>query len=206
MFKRSIWQRRGRCCFALFGLLPFILWSAPASAHPHIWIDASATFIFAQGRLTALRMDWAFDPLFSDFLRQKFDPKRTGKFDEATLNQMKVDLNGAREDGYFIHLRLGDAPQKIDRLADFAASYRDKQIVYRFVVPLAAPADPVATPVTLKLYDSSFYVDVGLDKSDPVRFEGERQGCVFDIREDNANPIYFGLVFPQRIELKCKKT
>jgi ABC-type uncharacterized transport system substrate-binding protein len=197
-------KRRPRSAL-LASALALLLWPGPASAHPHVWIDASATFLFAQGKLAALRVEWTFDPLFSDFLRQKFDPKKTGQFDGAALAQMKADLDGAREDGYFIHLGLGDAPQKTGVIADFAASYRGKQIVYRFTVPLAAPVDPVSTPITLKLYDSSFYVDVALDKTDPVRFEGERPGCAFEIREDKANPIYFGLVFPQRIEIKCKK-
>jgi nickel/cobalt exporter len=35
----------------------------PLAAHPHVWIDAVATFVFEDGALVGLRQHWQFDEL-----------------------------------------------------------------------------------------------------------------------------------------------
>ena len=43
-----------------------------------------------------------------------------------------------------------------------------------------------------------------LDQYDPVRFEGILSGgCMYQIREDAENPIYYGMVYPLAITLTC---
>jgi hypothetical protein len=40
----------------------------PAEAHPHVFIDNRVTFVFDAGKVTALRLHWVFDDIFSDDL------------------------------------------------------------------------------------------------------------------------------------------
>ena len=43
-----------------------------------------------------------------------------------------------------------------------------------------------------------------LDQHDPVRFRGMDSGaCIYDIREDADNAIYYGMVNPLVITLQC---
>jgi len=39
---------------------------APAMAHPHVFITAGATFLFAGEKIAAMRVEWLFDDVFSD--------------------------------------------------------------------------------------------------------------------------------------------
>ncbi len=70
-------------------------------------------------------------------------------------------------------------------------------------MPVTPPVDPAATPVTLSLYDQSFYIDVALAKENPIRIEGATP-CKTAIVTDKGNPLYYGVFFPQRIDLRCK--
>jgi ABC-type uncharacterized transport system substrate-binding protein len=195
-----------RMAFGVAALLASVLaMPGPATAHPHIWIDAAATFVFADKKVVGVRVAWAFDELFSDFLRRQFDPKKTGKFDAEVLPKMKADLAGLKEFNYFTHIRVSNKVHKIAEVAEFQPAIRDKHVIYSFLVTLPAPADPLTTPVSVALYDDSFYVDVALEKGDPVRMEGARGACHFSIIDDRENPIYYGLVFPKRVDLKCRK-
>ena len=197
-------HRARRVLAALAATLALSVADAPAQAHPHVWIDAAATFVFADKKVVGVRVAWAFDELFSDFLRRQFDPKKTGAFDTDALPKMKADLAGLKEFNYFTHIRVGGKVHKVSDVAEFRPAIRDKHVIYSFFVSLPAPVDPLATPVSVALYDESFYVDVALEKGDPVRMEGARGACQFNVIDDRENPIYYGLVFPKRVDLKCR--
>ncbi|MGE0093219.1 MAG: DUF1007 family protein [Alphaproteobacteria bacterium] len=178
--------------------------SAPSRAHPHIWIDAVATLVFADQKLTEVHIQWTFDELFSGALREQFDPNKTGKFDGQALAKLKADAaNGLKEFNWFTHLTIGGKKVTVAEGKDFSAAIEGDRVVYRFTVPVIPPVDSAATPVTLSLYDQSFYIDVALAKENPVRIEGASP-CKTAIVTDKGNPLYYGMFFPQRIDLRCK--
>lgn len=178
--------------------------SAPSRAHPHIWIDAVATLVFADSKLTEVRIQWTFDELFSGALRDQFDPNKTGKFDGQALANLKADAaNGLKEFNWFTHLMIGGKKVVVAEGKDFSAAIEGDRVVYRFTVPVTPPVDPAVTQVTLSLYDQSFYIDVALAKENPVRIEGATP-CKTAIVTDKGNPLYYGMFFPQRIDLRCK--
>jgi ABC-type uncharacterized transport system substrate-binding protein len=191
-------------------LLPFAalvaLWApAPAAAHPHVWITATATFRFDGARLVGLRQAWTFDPFFSSFLIGEFDRDGDGAFDadeQATLRDNAFASTAAYN--YFTFLRLGDERLEIAGVADFAASIEGDAVRYAFTVELPEPVDPVRTPVRAAVYDETFYVDLQFDPDDPVRFEGlTGSACRFEVGQDTDHPIYFGAVYPPLVGLLC---
>ncbi len=190
--------------FLFLSLLLACAASAPLRAHPHIWIDAVATLVFADQKLTEVRIQWTFDELFSSALRDQFDPNKTGKFDGQALANLKADAaNGLKEFNWFTHLKIGGKEVTVAEGKDFSAAIEGDRVVYRFTVPVTPPADPAATQVTLSLYDQSFYIDVALAKENPVRIEGATP-CKTAVVTDKGNPLYYGMFFPQRIDLRCK--
>lgn len=189
-------------------LLSFVLLTCAASAssraHPHIWIDAVATLVFAESKLTEVRIQWTFDELFSGALRDQFDPNKTGKFDGQALANLKADAaNGLKDFNWFTHLTIGGKKLTVAEGKNFSAAIEGDRVVYHFTVPVTPPVDPATTPVTLSLYDQSFYIDVALAKDNPVRIEGATS-CKTAIATDKGNPLYYGMFFPQRIDLRCK--
>ena len=54
-------------------VLSALINAGPASAHPHVFIENKVAFVFDAGKVTALRLSWAFDEVFSDSLLMQFD-------------------------------------------------------------------------------------------------------------------------------------
>jgi ABC-type uncharacterized transport system substrate-binding protein len=178
---------------------------AAPDAHPHVWINNITTFVFEDRQLVALRHRWQFDDFFSSFVIQEHDADGDGAFDAAELASLKAGAFANLEEyGYFTHLRADGRRLRLAEVTDFAAEIDDGVLIYEFTLPLPEPIDPTAVPLATGVYDEDYYVEVLLDAHDPVRFAGLPSGaCTFDIREDAANPIYFGLVYPLAISLTC---
>jgi len=195
------WGVAGSLC-----LLCALLATSPAAAHPHIWIDTGATFVFERGKVISLRLDWTFDEVFSDTLLHAVPgTRRPGKLDERQIKHLyDHDFANLKTDQYFIHLYVGDKRLPIREVADFTAASRDGRVVYQFTVRLPSPVDPVSTPLTLSVYDESYFVEVAFTEATPVRFVGSPDpSCRYDVAEDRQHPIYFGMVFPQQVRLVC---
>ncbi len=177
------------------------------AAHPHIWIDTVATFVFDRGKVAAIRFEWTFDEFYSDVLLDKFDPNKDRKFDEKETREIQAQaFANLKDSNYFTYIRVGGKHVPIREITAFSAAYMKGRVVFRFTVALPSPVDPVTTPVLLSVYDETFYVEVIFDDQVPVRFDGKRDSkCEFDIREDKNTPLYFGMVFPQQIRLFCKR-
>lgn len=180
--------------------------AGPASAHPHVWIDNITTIIFEDGKVTGVRVRWTFDELFGSGVIKDYDKNGDGKFDAAEIRVVKAEAFAALADyGYFVNVFVGGKPLKAGAAKDFKPSVnKSKQLVYEFTVPFPEAIDPKAPGFKIGIYDPSFYVYVGPDDSDPVRFAGMKDGaCQYKIVEDKEHPIYFDSVFPPVIKLDC---
>ena len=70
-------------------LLCALLIAPSASAHPHIWIETGATFVFERGKVISIRLDWTFDEFFSDTLLHAVPgTRRPGKLDERQIKHL----------------------------------------------------------------------------------------------------------------------
>lgn len=190
------------CAAAFLALAPL-----PAGAHPHIWVSSVTTFIFEAGKVTTLRMRWTFDDLFSAALIDDFDVNRDKALVADEIEQLRLGaFENLKEVSYFTDFRRDGELVKFNEARDFTAAIKDGLVVYTFTLVLPEPVDPKEVPVAVSVYDSSFYVEVAFDEHDPARFEGAADGCEFVLGEDRLNPIYYGLVFPRQIQLRCAKS
>jgi tRNA threonylcarbamoyladenosine biosynthesis protein TsaE len=179
--------------------------SSPAMAHPHVWITDVTTFLLEGPQLAGLRHRWQFDEFFSSFVIEEHDADGNGEFEPAELAGVQAGaFSNLAEYGYFTHARLDGEPVALDQVEDFQATIADGILIYEFTLPLPEPVDPAAVSVAVGVYDAEYSVEVLLDQDDPVRFRGmEPEACIFDIREDTENAIYFGMVHPLLITLHC---
>jgi len=180
--------------------------AGPAAAHPHVFIDNKVTFVFDAGKVTALRLHWVFDDIFSDDLLNQFDADGDGTFDklesravgEGTLPNLKLFH-------YFTYIWVDG--KQLDEIApaDFVASADDKRIVtFEMKVPLPQPVDPRTQAVATEIYDREFYVEIDLAQKDPVALENaDGVPCGASVRDDHENAYFGGFVFPQEIALQC---
>lgn len=203
---RNIPLRRLVGSLVVVGVLLGVL--GTADAHPHVWIDTIATFVFEHGKVVSLRLDWTFDELFSDSLLQEVQAKkRPGRLDDRQVKQLyEKAFANLKTEQYFIHLYLGGKRLPIQEVAEFSAANRSGRVAYQFTVRLPSPVDPIVTPVALSVYDEAYFVEVSFDGKTPVHFAGTPDPpCRAEVTEDRTHPIYFGMVFPQQVRLACRK-
>lgn len=180
-------------------------WSPPAKAHPHVWVDAAIGFVFENGTVVALAMEWTFDQFFSNMLLADFDKNKNKRFEEPEAKALHDGAFVALKDaGYFTHVRSGGRSVAVGEARDFSAVVSWDQVTYRFVARLAEPLDPRAAPLIAGVYDEAYYIDLALAQKDPVALLGEgSKGCRHQIVEDKETPLYFGMVFPKVVHLAC---
>jgi ABC-type uncharacterized transport system substrate-binding protein len=179
--------------------------AGPASAHPHVWINAVATFLFEDGMLVGVRHHWEFDEMFGSYAIEEQDADRDGRLDRAEIASIQANASSnLRDYDYFTHVRIDGKDMPLHEVTDFTARIENGVLVYDFTMPLAEPIDPGTSQFAAGVYDAEYYVEVLLDEDDPVRFEGLPSGaCTYAIREDSEHPIYYGMVNPPTIILTC---
>jgi ABC-type uncharacterized transport system substrate-binding protein len=180
--------------------------AGPAAAHPHVWINAVATFLFEDRMLVGVRHHWEFDEMFASYVIEEHDADGDGKLDRAEIASVQANaFSNLRDYDYFTHVRVDGKDLPLREVTDFTARIDNGSLVYEFTMPLAKPVDPGARRFAAAIYDPEYYVEVLLDEDDPVRFEGLPSGaCTYAIEEDSAHPIYYGLVNPLTIVLSCE--
>ena len=197
-----------RRAVAAAALVPSLLIAAgPVAAHPHVFVDNRVVFVFDQGKVTALRLNWAFDEVFSDSLLMQFDADGDGTFDnleskavgEGTLPNLKMFH-------YFTYVWVdGKQLDPIDP-TQFAASVDDQRVVtFHMTVPLPQPIDPRTAALATEVYDREYYVQVELAQQDPVSLENAGDvPCGATVRDDTESAYFGGVVIPQEIALQCR--
>jgi ABC-type uncharacterized transport system substrate-binding protein len=181
--------------------------AAAAEAHPHIWIRASATMQFEDGKITGIRHEWIFDDFFSNALISDFDKNRNKQFDPDEVKELEKNAFVAlKEFGYFTHVKVGGKAVTIETTRDFTPTIKDGKVIYTFVAVLPQPVDPRAAQFAAGVYDHSYYVDVEVNPQLGVKLAGGgSEACKFAIVEDKDAPLYFGATFARRIEILCEK-
>ena len=189
-------------------VLALVLLPLAAAAHPHVWIETRADFVFDHDKFIGVDVDWLFDEIFSAAMVDDFDHGKKGHFDDKDIADLKQQvLPGYADFAYFTHMRIDGKDVKIAKVENFTASLEKGQVRFKFraLLPVPpAPVDPQKHKIEVGLYDETFFVDLGLSDKNPIGFVGVPPGkCSDTIAPDQAHMIYFGQVTPEVIKLTC---
>lgn len=181
--------------------------AAVAEAHPHIWIRATATLQFEDGKIIGIRHEWLFDDFFSNALITDFDKNKNKQFEPEEVKELEANAFVAlKEFGYFTHVRVDGKTVAIAATRDFAPKIKDGKVTYHFTAMLPQPVDPRAAQFAAGVYDHSYYVDVEVNPQLGVKLAGGgSEACKFAVVEDKEAPLYFGATYARRIEISCTK-
>ncbi|MBL8628393.1 MAG: DUF1007 family protein, partial [Rhodospirillaceae bacterium] len=158
---RGLFNPKGAVA-ALVGMASLGL-TAPAQAHPHVWVVGAATLHFAQDKLARVGMRWQFDGFFSQVLLGDFDTNKDGAFDDAERAAMKEQVFTSLKDyGYFTHLKIGGKEAAFDHVENFTTEIEKGELVYKFDLVPAAPIDLGPAEAQLAMFDPTIYVDIVL--------------------------------------------
>ena len=146
----------------------------PAAAHPHVWIDARADFMFDHsGQMTAVGVRWTFDELYSVFAVRGLDTNRNGKLEPAELAPL-IDgmMSNLKSYDYFTFMRADGANVTFGAPTEVGATFEKGALVFGFTLPLAEPIDPRRSDVIFAMYDPSIYVAIEIANDRSLRLVG----------------------------------
>lgn len=152
--------------------------SAPALAHPHVWVVGTTDILFdAQGRITGLRQNWAFDEMYSAFATQGLGEKGKQPTREDLAPLAKTNVDSLAEFGYFTAARAGGKRLDFEEPKDYWLEATDKGIVsLHFTLPLKTPVDG-KKPFSFQTYDPTFFVSFSTDKGKEATLVNAPSGC-----------------------------
>jgi ABC-type uncharacterized transport system substrate-binding protein len=141
--------------------LPFFY--STANAHPHIWADVVAHFLYSPGgEVTGAAETWIFDVGYSSFATEGLDTNHDGKLSAEELQGL-VDANMTDLTAYhyftsfFLHEQLQNLKGVDDAKGSMAA---DGRFTLSFNAMLQQPVNPHDSAPSLKVYDPSFFIDM----------------------------------------------
>jgi ABC-type uncharacterized transport system substrate-binding protein len=175
-------------------------------AHPHVWIDYSASAQMAGQKLVAVRETWTFSKGFPISMVGDFSGMtKSGPVDPTHTAMFKVQaFEMLKGSDYFTHIFIDGKPASLGEARDFSVSVEDGHIVYRFMVPLATQPDVKRAAVTLGIYDDSFFVDFSSNAKLPVTLGTAAPAkCRAVPFEDHDHAIFGGSIFPEASRITC---
>ncbi len=210
-----------RNIFAIGIALGLAAQSAPASAHPHVFVDAEIRFVLRDGLLDAVQVGWMFDPLYSLLVLEEMGLDPAAPLDAAGAAVLAaLQPQWAAEFGGEGSLAVDGEDRPLRPARAFAAAMEEGRLVLRFERPLEAPLDPRGAAVLAAIYDPGYFVAYFLTDSpgvdgDPgctaiaMPFEadaalGSLQTALLGLgmEESPADPM-IGRLFADRARLAC---
>lgn len=216
-------SRRYLAFMAVLTLLP-----APALAHPHVWTDTRSSLIVdAQGRISGVRVEWAFDENYTTFALEGLDTNGNGSYEPDEIKPLTDEnIKSLVESNYFVVMRQAGKVLPQGKVTDYAQTYNQTRLTLYFVLPLQTPVDPRGGEFQYKIYDPDFFIAFDYVKEDPVELEGSLpQGCAMELKPlptdeeldqtreflaskdkdwQNETQEDFGALFAQPVVVTCK--
>lgn len=152
--------------------------AGPASAHPHVWVDAEAQVIFdSSGRLSAIRHAWLFDTDFSAYATVNIDTNNDGKLSQAELKPLvETNMESLKAYDFFTHVYVANKSQSFGKPVDYRLDYRDSRLVLSYTLPLKTPF-AVNGEAMLEVGDPEYFVAISFVKKQEVKLIKSPSGC-----------------------------
>ena len=201
--------------------------SGGAAAHPHVFIDTQFDLVIEDGKLIAVRIDWAYDAFYSMLLieERELDADRDGLPEQERLDAFAgqdVDWE-AGFPGDFLVTRNG-TEVALARPVDHAARFEEERIITSHTRFLETPFAVADEDVVARSYDPTYFVAYAVPGSpgvlgrDDCRLEraeadteaaqdeyGEKLAAV-DMHEDPFKEVELpdiGILFADSFTLTC---
>ena len=174
--------RRRNWRMAASGLAVGLATTAPALAHPHVWVTVKSEIEFTpEGKVSAVIHDWVFDEMYSSFATQGLAPagQLVSKAQFAPL--AKENAGSLAEIGYFTTLKIAGKAVDFGSVTDYWMQERPDHLVeFHVTLPLKVPT-PITRFLTLRVADPEFFIDFEFDDNDPVTLVSAPAGCAITV-------------------------
>jgi polyphosphate kinase len=161
----------------------------PATAHPHVFVQAEVTLVFDANGDLSIKLDWHYDDLFSLLVTSDLGLDMDGDLALTAAEQVVLDEQiTAWPPDYTgdLEVAMGGALLPLGPKFDHSMTYEGGLFTERHSRPVQVTAAPDA-PLTIRVFDPSFYV--AYDLRGPVTVQG-RDDCTVQIIRADVDAAY----------------
>ncbi|MDQ0470649.1 DUF1007 family protein [Labrys wisconsinensis] len=208
---------------ALLPALMLIGLATAANAHPHVFVTSRTEIVYqTDGRLAGVRQIWTFDDMFSAFATQGLDANGDGKLTREELQPLaQTNVDSLKDFQYFTFAKLGGKQLLFKPPQDYWLDFTDKLLTLHFYLPLSSPQTQGKKPLSVEVYDPTYYVDFEMADKDPASISGgpacalnvvrpqqltadqQAQALALDQADFSAANPTFGAQFANHILVNC---
>ena len=148
-------------------------------------------------QFNAITITWTFDEFYSTFAVSDFKKKSDGSYSQTDLaSLLKVNLDNLKDPEwhYFTEVKQSGKTIKFKDAVAVGSTYDKKlgRVTSTFTLHLATPLTPTTkNPVHIRIYDPSFYIDIGYVKGDTPHLTGDNHtGCTLANKIPNAESVW----------------
>ena len=172
-----------------FSLIAALALPVQATAHPHVFVQADMTIVFAEDGTVAVRLVWTYDDFFSLMVSTDLGIDLDGDTiltaEEQTMLDDRITAWPPEYSGD-LEVMQGDQVLPLADKREHRMTFQDGIFVETHLRPVASLADSDA-PLIVRAYDPTYYVAYDLTR--PVRIEG-RDDCEVSIVPADLNAAY----------------
>ena len=169
-------------------------------AHPHVFVDASLTFVADGHGLASLREDWLFDEIFTQAILAEVGVAPASL---STPGGQAAVKGGAFDYlanfSYFTFIENRGERLPVTGVRDFKASLRQGRLAYEFTVDLNLGFDEIKN-FRVAIYDREYYSDILLLK-DNIGFEVNGPAQVSHAVRLAKDLTYWQFIVPEAVHL-----
>lgn len=144
---------------ALMALCVLGLFSRPLYAHPHVFVECAATFVFDDRGLAGLRQTWRFDEMYSSMILMDLGIFGADELDRQTQDRVRAYVfDQTKSLNYFTHLFADGRKMPTPDPGSFAVRLDQGQLVFEFETPFLFAFTRDEHLLTLAVYDETFFV------------------------------------------------
>jgi ABC-type uncharacterized transport system substrate-binding protein len=133
--------------------------TAPAVAHPHVFLTQTVSVVFEKGAIVALDHVWTFDEFFTAMAVADLDANKDGQFSREELAPLaRTNVEALKDFNYYTYPKLAGVDLKLGTATQMHGSVEADKFSLHFRVPLAQPVLAEAKGFEFAVYDPTFFI------------------------------------------------
>ena len=144
---------------------------APASAHPHVFIEARTKILYDKGNFSGVEHRWAFDEFYTQTAIEGLDANKDGVYDRQELAELaKVNIEGLKEFAFFTYPKLAGKDVTFAEVKDYWLEHKDGVLTLVFTLPFNEKVPASSADFKLAVADPTFFIGFDWAKDAAVTF------------------------------------
>ena len=176
--------------------LALMLASAPASAHPHVYVTVESTVLIgADTTVSGIRHVWTFDEMYSAFAIQGLDKKGGNNPTREDMKELaELNVQSLKEFGYFTSTMVSNEKAPLKGPVDYYLEHTDGKLSLHFTLPLEKPVIAAKAPFAFAVTDPTYFIAFQFAKDKPLALASSgpataaATGCTITLAAAGSGP------------------